>query len=104
MKVTFTGNPNDPGDLKDSIDLFGVHFPLNEAVDVEPGPHVDKLRANGHFIVFDEISDTPYSPLDGMSLDNLKEFAAEHGIKIHHKMTDLTKIKAIIEEGMQSDG
>ena len=37
-----------------SVDLFGFHFPMNEAVEVEAEKEVHaKLEGNGHFVKVD---------------------------------------------------
>ncbi len=49
-KFTYVGNPRNPADKRDSIDVQGVTFQHGEAVEVENEDLANKLRKNTHFV------------------------------------------------------
>ncbi len=49
IKLTFTGDPNHPGEKREDL-VIGEHvFPLGKAVDVPDTPAFRKLSSNNHF-------------------------------------------------------
>lgn len=47
--ITFTGDPNAPGTDPASIEMFGIEFPLNKAVEVEDAKIAERLSRHSHF-------------------------------------------------------
>lgn len=99
MRITFIGNPHNEDDNRGHVEVGGIRFPLNAAVDVEPEPHFERLRRNNHFLVEDGVA-----PPSDPELEALIAQAEALGIKLDkRKKWDAEKITAAIAEASSKD-
>ncbi|WP_088147008.1 hypothetical protein [Achromobacter denitrificans] len=49
IKLTFTGDPSNPGEKRDDLVIGDHTFPLGKAVEVPDTPAFRKLAENSHF-------------------------------------------------------
>ena len=114
MKLTFVGNPASPADNRGSVEIHGVLFPLNIAVEVEPTDFFRRLARNNHFRAEDgeavaapaeavspPVVTEPVDPLEGLDRDGLLAFAASHDIPVDRRLKDLAKIASVIRQSLE---
>lgn len=117
MKLTFIGNPNEPADNRGFVEMHGVRFPLNVAVEVEPSDFFRRMARNNHFRAEDgtaaeapaPVEPTPvpseqpadFDPLEGMDREALLAFAAERDIPLDRRLKDPAKIASVIRQSLE---
>lgn len=103
MNITFTGNPRDPKDRRESVTIGGITFPLHVCVTTEDTPPFSGLRGNDHFAVTDD-NDAPdvTAPVadvkqagDTITKTDLIALAEQRGVKIDGRWSAERIAKAI---------